>query len=211
MNSSPCLCSSLSFSIDHSPCSSMDLSMSYTLFRGLPTVSWTYPWPRTLRGLPVLVWTFQARASSEVYLLWHGLIHSHSHIEVYLLWHGLFHWPQPLQRSLQTHAVLWSYLWLDTLRYSGMAFSMEMNTASCTSCGMDFSMAMDASRCTCSGVALSMARDASGCTLSHVGSSTGHSPSDWSSVWSSRLSNTAAQEQQRCPGRQPAQAPGSWP
>ena len=45
-----------------------------------------------------------------------------------------------------------------------------------------------------------------GVSCSHVESSTGHSPFDSSSRWSSSLSRTAAQKQQRCPGHLPAPA-----
>lgn len=44
--------------------------------------------------------------------------------------------------------------------------------------------------------------------LIYMGSSTGPSPSGTSSFWSSSLSRAAAQEQQRCPGHQPAQVDG---
>ena len=45
-----------------------------------------------------------------------------------------------------------------------------------------------------------------GVSCSHVDSSTGHSPFDLSSHWSSNLSSTATQKQQWCPGHLSAQA-----
>ena len=71
MNSSPCPCSSVGLSTDHSP------------LGGLPSLAWTYSW---------------ATVSSGIYLLQPGL--SHSRFEVYLLWHGLIHRPQSLLRGV---------------------------------------------------------------------------------------------------------------
>lgn len=47
---------------------------------------------------------------------------------------------------------------------------------------------------------LSIARDSLGCTLSYTNSSTGHSASDSSSVWSSILPSTEAQRECQCHG-----------
>lgn len=146
-----------------------------------------------------------------MYLLLHGVIHSHNHTvhKVYLLWCGLFHCPQPLQ----TPAVLWSYSRPQTLRGTvAWPCSQTWRPQGVPAAAWTSPWPQMLQGVLCSRVDLPVATDASGCTYSRVNSFTGHSPSrlvpDSSSVWSCRLSTTAAQEQQRCSGRGPAQAHG---
>ena len=74
------------------PAPSGALFMSHSLFRGIPAAARTYPQPQRLRGVPSPAWTYAwATSPSEVELLQHRHNHGHRRFEIYLLWCGLIH------------------------------------------------------------------------------------------------------------------------
>ena len=82
---------------------------------------------------------------SGLYLLWHGLIYSHSRFKVYLLQRGLIHGPPSLQGC--TCCVVDFSTATDPLRCSSKALCTATDASRCTYCGMDVSTATDASSC----------------------------------------------------------------
>lgn len=133
-----------------------------------------------------------------------------------LLWLGLIHGLQSLRG---VPALSWAYSCPHALRCSKTTSCTAINASVCTFSSVDLSLITVPSE-----VPLLWHRHNHRCfrmyllwcghihshrcftvSCSHMDSSTGHSPFNTSSQWSSSLSSAAAQEQQRCPGHLPAQ------